>query len=184
MISFVISFVEIQPWSHNILDSIVEFTSEFKMWIHLCFSNHELNSRTYRRMHDYEFWHMISQYSSWFIHEFISWTHTRIPSSWSWIHMLLFMTHKFRYEFMYIKNIVRNVYSAKSFFHQQSGESRCIFLPISHITFMLTYLAYFCIFCAYKCIWMHRRNTYGVTAYFAYFVRIYACLNLRVYSSI
>ena len=53
-----------------------------------------------------------------------------------------------------------------------------------HITFMLTYLIYFCIFCAYKCIWIHRRNTYGVIlhilAYFAYFVHIYAYLNLHV----
>ena len=31
---------------------------------------------------------------------------------------------------------------------------------------------YFCIFYPYECIWMHRRNTYGVTAYFCIFVHI------------
>ena len=44
--------------------------------------------------------------------------------------------------------------------------------------------AYFCIFDAYKCIEMHRRNTYGATAYFmhilcifcAYFVHILICI--------
>ena len=58
----------------------------------------------------------------------------------------------------------------------QSGE--CIFLHMLHTTFMLTYLAYFCIFCAYKCIWMHMRNTYRVTAYFCVFVQIicYWCI--------
>ena len=54
--------------------------------------------------------------------------------------------------------------------HQQKGE--CIILQMLHITFMLTYLAYFCIFCAYKCKWRHRINTYGVTAYFCLFVHI------------
>ena len=40
------------------------------------------------------------------------------------------------------------------------------------MTFMLIYLAYFCIFGAYFCTQMHRKNTYVVTAYFCILVHI------------
>ena len=64
--------------------------------------------------------------------------------------------------------------SPESPLHQQSGT--CIFLHMLHINFMLTYLAYFCLFCAYECIWMQRRNPYGSLHIFAYLCIFYAYL--------
>ena len=49
------------------------------------------------------------------------------------------------------------------------------------MTCMLTYLAYLCIFGAYKCIQMHRRNTYGVTAYFHIIVYI-LCIFMHIFN--
>ena len=64
----------------------------------------------HRWIHTYEFWHMISQYSSWLGSQ--TWIHIWIhimnscKISWSWIHMRYFMTYEFIHEFMYLKNKV------------------------------------------------------------------------------
>ena len=78
-----------------------------------------------RWIHTYEFWHMISRYSSW------SWIHIWIhimnsyKISWSWIHMWHFMTYEFIYEFMYMKNIVKSyLNSGVSRFQMGQGGQR------------------------------------------------------------
>ena len=48
----------------------------------------------------------------------------------------------------------------------------CIWFSCLHI-FFFSFL-----FCAYKCIWMHRRNTYVVTAHFCIFCILYAYLRI------
>ena len=60
--------------------------------------------------------------------------------------------------------------------HRRScGSSAKWGVHILHINSMLTYFTYICIFCAYKCIWMQRRNTYRVTACFCIFYA-YLCI--------
>ena len=109
MISYVNSFIlaGIQPWFLDILHStelIDDFINDF------IYDFIYMNSAAWilRWIHIYEFWCMISQYFLWSWIQI--WIHIMNPNkiSWSWIHMLHFMTYEFRYEFMCTKNIVKS----------------------------------------------------------------------------
>ena len=59
-------------------------------------------------IHTHVFWHMISRYSSWScIHIWIHITNS-FQISWSWIHMLHFITYEFIWEFIYMKNTMKS----------------------------------------------------------------------------